>query len=141
MVSIDVSVIYQIVNFLVLIGVLNAILYRPIRKILLQRKDKITGLEQDFEAFNKGAREKEDAFASGIKAARAEGLKEKDVLIQAAEAEEKKIVQKINERAVADLTKVREKIAADAENVKNSLLKEVDRFASDIGKKILGRAV
>ena len=40
----------QIANFLFLIWVLNLILYRPIRRVLLQRKDKITGLEQSIQS-------------------------------------------------------------------------------------------
>ncbi len=85
--------------------------------------------------------EKEDAFASGIKAARANGLKEKEVLLIAAAEEERKIIEKINKKAQADLAEVKEKIAKDAEEAKTSLLQEIDGFANSIGEKILGRAV
>ena len=46
MVSIDGSLIIQIVNFIFLIWILNVVLYKPIRKVLIQRKEKIAGLEQ-----------------------------------------------------------------------------------------------
>ncbi|QTA93207.1 ATP synthase F0 subunit B [Desulfonema magnum] len=141
MVSIDGSLFIQIANFLILIWILNTILYKPIRNVLRQRKEKVTGLERDIDLSQKDAKEKSDAFSSGMKAARAKGLKEKDVMVQAAENEEKEIVGKINEKAAAELAKVREKIAKDAEGVRNSLVKEIDTFARDIGKKILGRAV
>lgn len=141
MVSIDGSLFIQIANFLVLIWILNTILYKPVRNVLRQRKEKVTGLERDIDLAQKDAKEKSDAFSSGVRAARVKGLKEKEVLVQAAESEEKEIIGKINEKAAAELAKVREKIAKDAENVRNSLLKETDSFARDIGKKILGRAV
>ncbi|MEA3279761.1 MAG: ATPase [Thermodesulfobacteriota bacterium] len=140
MVSVDASVFIQIVNFIFLIFALNIILYKPIRKVLIQRKEKVTGLEQGIDAADKDAKEKDDAFMSGVKDARAKGLKGKEILLQEASEEEKKVIEKINKKAQADLAEVREKIAKDAESVGKSLHQELDVFANEIGQKILGRA-
>ena len=137
----DWSTLIQVVNFIFLIFILNIILYKPIRNVLIQRKEKIVGLEEGIEAFDRDALEKEDAFASGIKDARAEGFKEKEALLTVAAEEEKKIIEKINKKAQADLAEVRKKVAKDAEEAKTSLLLEIDGFANAIGEKILGRAV
>ena len=140
MVSVDASVFIQIVNFIFLVFVLNIVLYKPIRKVLIQRNEKITGLEQGVDAADRDAKEKDDAFMSGVKDARANGLKEKEILLQEASGEEKKILEKINKKAQANLAEVREKIAKDAESVGKSLHQELDVFANEIGQKILGRA-
>jgi len=131
----------QMANFLLIVWVLNIILFRPIRNILIQRKEKITNLEQNIETSDKGAKEKNEAFDSGIRDARAKGLNEKNVLLNEAADQEREIIDKINQKAQADLVEVREKIAKDAEAVRASLQKEIDTFASAIGEKILGRAV
>lgn len=141
MISIDGSLFIQIVNFIILIFVLNIVLYKPIRNVLLERNKKVVGLGESIETFNKDAKEKDDAFASGIRAARVKGLKEKEALLEVASEEEKKIIAKINEKAQADLAQVRSEIAKDAEEVRAKLQKEVDVFANAIGQKILGRAV
>jgi F-type H+-transporting ATPase subunit b len=141
MIKIDVSVLIQIVNFLFLVWILNIVLYRPIRNVLIKRNDKINGLEQDIDTFNRDALEKDDAFADGIKGARAEGLKEKGELVSAASEEEKKIIESINQKAQADLEEVRGKIAKDTEEVKAALQKEIGAFADAIGQKILGRTI
>ncbi|MDY6792159.1 MAG: ATPase [Thermodesulfobacteriota bacterium] len=137
----DWSTLIQVVNFIFLIFILNIILYKPIRNVLIQRREKIVGLEEGIEAFDRDALEKEDSFAAGIKDARAKGFKEKEALLTAAAEEEKKIIEKINKKAQADLAEVRKKIAKDAEEAKTSLLQEIDGFANAIGEKILGRAV
>lgn len=137
----DISLFVQIANFLIIIWVLNIILYRPIRKILIQRKEKITSLEQNIEKLNEDAAGKDEAFLSGIKDARARGLNEKEVLLKEGAEEEKKIIEQINQMAQANLKEVREKITKDAENVRASLYKEIDSFANAISEKILGRAV
>ena len=137
----DGSAIIQIVNFLFLIWVLNVLLYRPIRKILTQRKEKVSGLEHAIEASNNDVREKDDAFAAGIKDARTRGINEKDALLQQAADEEKSILDDINRKAQAELTQIREQIKKDAEVARERLQTEIDDFANQISQKILGRAV
>ena len=131
----------QIINFLIILWILNLILYRPIRNILRQRKEKIDGLEFSNETYNEDAQEKDTAFAAGIKEARAKGLNEKEALLQAAAAEEKEIIAKVNAKAQAELADIREKISQEAETAKQALKAKMDEFSSDICQKILGRAV
>ena len=137
----DGSLLIQIVNFIFTIWVLNILLYKPIRKILIQRKNKVNGLELSIETSLKDAREKDDAFAVGLKEARARGLKEKDTLLQQAADEEKRIVDEINRKALAELSETRAKIAADSQTAREALRKEIDDFANQISQKILGRTV
>jgi F-type H+-transporting ATPase subunit b len=137
----DVSVLIQLANFLFLIWALNVILYKPIRKILRERKENVEGLETSIETYDRDIQEKDEAFALGLKTARAKGLKEKESLVQEANDEEKKIIEDMNSKTQAEISQIREKIAADVETVRASLQQKVDDFANDITQKILGRAV
>ena len=135
------SFLLQMANFVFLIWVLNLILYKPIRNVLKQRKEKVSGLEQSIESFQKDASDKEEAFNTGLRSARVKGLEKKEILLAEAASEEKKIIGQINEKAQAELLQVREQVAKDVEVARQSLLKDVDGFAEAIGEKILGRAV
>jgi F-type H+-transporting ATPase subunit b len=137
--SVDGSIVLQIVNFLLLIWILNMVLYKPIRKILLERKAKVAGLESviDDSAEQVGAKEK--AYADGVRQARAAGQKEKEVLMQAAAEEEKEIIGKINADAQAELKVVKAKLADEMGSVKAALEQDIDAFANAIEQKILGR--
>jgi F-type H+-transporting ATPase subunit b len=141
MISIDGSLFIQIANFLLMIFVLNILVYKPIRGVLRQRKEKIEGLEAGIENLIGEAEEKKEAFSSGIKNARTRGLKEKEALIQAAADEEKAILEKISIKAQEELISVRKKIVDEMESVRASLFKQTNEFAKQIGEKILGRAV
>jgi F-type H+-transporting ATPase subunit b len=141
MVSLDISLIIQIVNFILLIWLLNILLYKPIRRIILERKNKFTGLERTINTLNESAREAEDAYVRGIRDARANGLKEKNAFLSIAAEEEKKIIDRINKTAQENLAEVRKRIAKEAESVRASLQKELGAFTEAIGEKILGRAV
>jgi F-type H+-transporting ATPase subunit b len=137
----DSSTLIQIINFVFLIWVLNLLLYKPIRKILARRKEKIDLLELSIETSDKDALEKDQTFAAGIKEARARGFREKETLMQQAADEEKSIVADINSKAQAEMADVRDKIKKEAEVARESLHKEVDSFADLICQKILGRAI
>jgi F-type H+-transporting ATPase subunit b len=137
----DGSVFIQIANFIFLVIVLNLLLFKPIRSILKKRQEKVDGLEERIETAKNDAEAQDDAYLQGIKAARVKGLKEKEVLVAAAEAEEKALVQKINEQAQADLADVKAKIVKDTDAVRQTLQAEVDDFGAAIGERILGRAV
>lgn len=140
MVDINWTVLPQIANFLILIFILNIVVYKPIRKILLERKEKFQGLADGIEAADQQAQEKDKAFSVGMKEARVKGQKEKEALLQAAGDEEKEIVGRINDQARKDLEAVKAKIGEETEAVKAALEKEVDTFADAISQKILGRA-
>jgi F-type H+-transporting ATPase subunit b len=141
MVSVDGSVFIQIVNFLFLLWVLNLVLYRPIRNVIRQRKEKEEGLQRNIDALASSAREKDEAFSNGIRDARVRGLKQKEALLAEAAEKEKRIIAEINQRAQTELTGVREKLATEVGGVRAHLEKELDAFADAIGQKILGRAV
>ncbi|MFP4532263.1 MAG: ATPase [Desulfobacterales bacterium] len=141
MVSIDYTLIIQIINFVVLIWALNLVLYRPIRGIINQRTEKVEGLETGIERFEQDVVDKDQAIKDGLKEARAKGVQEKETLENEAKELEKQKIEEINERARQDLAKVREQIARDMESARQSLEAEVDKFADDISQKILGRAV
>ena len=92
------SFLLQMANFIFLIWVLNLILYKPIRNVLKQRKEKVNGLEQSIDAFQKDASDKEEAFNAGLRSARVKGLEKKEALLGDAAEEEKKIIGQINEK-------------------------------------------
>jgi len=141
MINIDGSLFIQIANFLVLIWILNIVVYRPIRKILIERREKIKGMEEGIETRLKDAQEKDEEFLRGIREARSRGMKEKEALLEEAAVQEKELIAEINEKAQAEMGDVRAKIAKDIDAVRSSLHSQVDDFAQAIGQKILGRTV
>lgn len=141
MINLNASIVIQIINFLVLVWLMNMVVYKPIRRILAERREKIGDLEQNIEKSVDEVASKERFYAEGIKEARLHGVKEKDAQIQEATGEEKQIIQQINEKAAANLAEIRERVSKETETARETLLKQVDGFASDIGQKILGRAV
>jgi len=141
MISVDYSIFVQMANFIALIFIMNAILYKPIRKILIERKKKIQGYKEGIEGLQRDASESEQSFQAKISEARGQGVQEKEALKQTGQEEEKRLISEINQKAQAELEAVRAQIAKDAEDARRGLEKEIKVFSAAIAEKILGRAV
>ena len=136
----DISAVYQMINFLVLLFVLNMVLYKPIRNVILERKAKVEGLETGVEKASADLDSQKDAYKNGLKQARGEGLKKKEVFIDEATAEEKEIIDQINKKAQANFAEIKQQVAEETEQARKALEAEVETYAKAIGEKILGRA-
>ena len=136
----DISTVYQMINFLVLLFVLNLVLYKPIRNVLLERKAKIEGMQIGAEKAASDLVAGEDAYKDGLKQARSEGLKKKETFIEEASQEEKEIIDRINKKAQANLAEIKKQVADETEQARKALEGELEAYAKAIGEKILGRA-
>jgi len=137
----DWTLFLQMANFIVLIFILNAVLYKPIRKILLERKKKIEGMEQAVASAQDGAAESQQAFKVKMGDAKMKGHQEKEAIKEAARAEERKLLAELNEKAAKDLEAVRAQVAKEVQDAKGKLQGEIGAFSASIAEKILGRAV
>ena len=136
----DISAIYQMVNFLILLFILNLVLFKPIRNVILERKAKVDSLNTGVEKASADLENQKDAYKDGIKQARGEGLKKKEVFIDEASAEEKEIIARINKQAQANFAQIKAQVAEETDQARKALEAEVGEFAKAIGEKILGRA-
>lgn len=136
----DISLVYQMINFFVLLFMLNLVLYKPIRKVLLERKAKVESLEDGVERASADLDSQKDSYKSGLKEARSKGLKEKEIFVAAASKEELEIIDQINKKAQANLAQIKEQVASETEQARKALEGEVEAYAKAIGEKILGRA-
>ena len=137
----DWTLFLQMANFIILIFILNAVLYKPIRKILLERKMKIEGMKQAVASAEEGAAESQQAFKVKMGEAKMKGHREKEALQEAAREEQRKLLAEINEKAAKELESVRAQVAKEAQEAKVRLQGEVEAFSASIAEKILGRAV
>lgn len=141
MITLDWSILIQMINFIVLIWALNYVAYRPIRGILAQRKEKIEGLESGIDHFESDAREKAAALDAGIRDAREKGIRMKEEMAEKARQEEQEMLERIHEKARQDLEDIRSRVSRETEEVRRSLQSQIDYFATEISTKMLGRAV
>lgn len=141
MITIDLTMLIQIANMLLLIVVLNAVLYKPIRSILEERQKKITGLDEGIDQFKKNAVLRLDEFAQKMKEARIRAKKEYEAARNAALAESTEklagIRKEVDAQKTGQLAEIEKQFAA----AQSELQGQISGFAGEMAGKVLGRAL
>lgn len=140
MLKIDISLLIQIVNFLFLVFVLNAVLYRPIRQIMEKRRNEMDALDKEVARFKGMCEEKDHAIEETIISARREGNKHKEELRKMASEEEGKILSEANQSVQERMQRAKEEIERSLEEAKKALDEQINIFTQELVQKILGRA-
>ena len=139
--SFDWTIILQFVNFIVLMAVLNAILYRPMRNMLKHRKETIDGSHERASELESQIEEKMARYEEKLQEAKLQGNQEKNQLRQAAAGEEAKIIGEARDEATERLQVVKDQVAGEADAAGKKLKSDAEALAGDIAIKILGRAL
>lgn len=140
-IAIDGSLIFQIVNFILMIIVLNYLLYKPIRGILKQRQEKIQEFESSIELLTRRVEDRSSEIESSLIQARKDGVSEKEKIKDQGVAEEKAIVDEAGSKAGDALNKIKAQISDEISVARDALRSELDAFAMALAQKILGRSL
>ena len=141
MLNIDNTLIIQIINFLVLLFILNIILYKPIRKILGRRREEMSASEETISDLLERSSRLAEELEQNTTAARKVGFKEKEDSKNEGRHEETKMVQNAVDSVGEKITKAREETARNMEGLRQSLEKDVSLFSQELAEKVLGRSI
>ena len=137
--SVNKTVIIQIVIFIAAIFILNSLVFKPFMD-LIDRRDKLT------KGSIKEARELEEKvkhiileYEARLNEARAQAQEERNKIVREAEAAASGILAKTREETGALIEEAKKKIESEAEIVKEKLKGDVQVLSKEIATKILGR--
>lgn len=138
MIDLDITLVVQLVNFLITIIVLNYLLIKPIREHLSARSALISSYTADIEHFTDEATQKISGYESALSDARAEAAREREAIKASAVAAEQETIKSAHAKAQAFLQSSRDETAKEAKAAMDALLSQVDGFAKQSMAKILG---
>jgi F-type H+-transporting ATPase subunit b len=131
----------QIINILILIVVMNAVLYKPVRTILAKRKDKLAKLTNEIDTFKKNAELRQKEINRKLGDARNRAKEELEKAKSAAQASTTETLTAVRQETTADKNSQLEEIHKQFASAQQQLQDQVDTFAADMATKILGRPV
>ncbi|HBG05381.1 MAG: hypothetical protein A2075_02830 [Geobacteraceae bacterium GWC2_58_44] len=141
MINLDIAFVIQLVNFLVLVLLLNVFLFKPIRKQLADRGDLISGAKQKSAAVDKEVQEKLAAYEARMREIRAGAADERGVLKKEAQQQEAAILEKARAEAAEALASIKAKVAQEAQDARRLLKESAESLSADICEKVLGRSL
>ena len=139
MIDIDWTLYAQIINFLLLVFLLNVVLFRPIRKALKDRQAKLLAQETEINVLTDKGRSLEDEIREELAAARRDGAGARESLKQEGAQAEATLLEEVKHQAELEWATVEKKIKADMAKARASLQTQAQSFAQLLATKILGR--
>jgi len=138
-INLDITFIIQIVNFLLLMLVLNVLLYKPVRKILADRAAEIAGGHEKAAEVDKDVQDKMAQYETRLREAKIKASEERGVLKKAALAEESVLLENARKDATDSVNALKGKVAKEAAEAREYLKEQTRSLSLEICEKVLGR--
>jgi F-type H+-transporting ATPase subunit b len=141
MVTIDKTLLFQMINMVILMVLLNGVLYKPIKKILKERAEKMLGMQNDIAKFDKNARLRQQEVDA--KMAKASGKAKAALDAARNEAQTAGAERMASIKAEVDSYKEKQMVEINAQigAARSGLQTNLQGFATEMASKILGRAL
>ena len=141
MIDINYSLFIQMANFLVFLFVMNFVLYRPIRRIVAERKKMIAEKQESVEGLEAKAKAALLEYDRTLHESRSMGFQRIQELKAAGYEQEKELLREVSDQAAAKAGELRKKIKKDIGIARTELKHQVKAFSVDLAQKILGRKI
>lgn len=141
MINLDLAFAVQIVNFGLLVLVLNMLLFKPVRALLAQRRQEIESARERTVAVDEQVESKVAQYESRLREAKSEVAARRAELVKEAQAEESGVMDKARQDAAASLSLLRDRVAKESAEARVMLQKQAEVLSGDICEKLLGRSL
>ncbi|MCM2358524.1 MAG: ATP synthase F0 subunit B [Geobacteraceae bacterium] len=141
MINLDLAFVFQLVNFLVLVLILNVFLYKPIRKVLADRAEQISGAKAKAAEVDREVQEKVALYEARLREVKAKAGGERAAMIKEAQAEEASLVERARLEAADSLSAIKNRVAKEAADAKMLLREQARALSLEISEKVLGRSL
>ena len=141
MIKLDWTLFLQFANFMILMVVLNALLFKPLRAALQARREAIESSKAKVHDIDEQVQAQIARYEAQLQEARLQGAQERATLRKAGQEEEARILGEANRTAAEKLQTIKEQIQQEADAARRALRNETEALAKEIVCKVLGRAV
>jgi F-type H+-transporting ATPase subunit b len=140
MIDLDWTFFAQLVNFLIILTVLNLILYRPIRGIIKKRAEVMSEKLGSIEDFAAKAEAKLESYKTALSGARVEAQQLRVALKTEGVAVESSVLAEAGAKAAEKVAAARKEIDGQKQAALKALREEVASHAKNVADKVLSKA-
>lgn len=139
MISLNATLIVQILNFLVLVWALKYVLFKPVFNTLDRREQYKKTILGEIERLERESAETAKRYESMIHSAQMEALQQTALILKDAGKEYKDILNVARLESYGIISALEKKLRTETERIRQELRKEMEQWAHDIASKILGK--
>lgn len=135
------TVVFQIITFLILMFVLNAFLFKPMMRVLEERRARTVGRREKAAKAEARSGEIWKDYQAKIAEARTEAEKGRLELVRQGETERAMITETASAEAEKTVADLKARVAVEAGKAKEILKAEIEGMGREMAERIMGRAV
>ena len=141
MVSLDYSLGIQIVNFLLLIFILNVLLYKPILGMIDRRKKQLEESESEIKRLQESVEQKMAAYEEKLRQAKAAAVEQKNEIIGQGAEEAKTVIDAVRAELPVIMEHFRVQMDGEIAAARKILIDQSQNLSVEIAEKVLGRSL
>lgn len=141
MVSLDYTILVQMVNFIILIFILNALLYKPILGIIDKRKQKMDESDSEIKRMNQTVEQKMAEYEEKVRLAKVDAMEQKNAIVKEGSDVAKGIIDAVRGEIPAMMEQFHAKMGKEVEEARAILHSQSQKISLDIAEKVLGRSI
>jgi len=140
-IGLDYTFLIQIVNFLLMIFILNVLLYKPVMSILEKRKEQIEGSEREIRELNLTIEQKEARYEEKLRLAKNDALEQKKEIVKGGADAAKGILDAARSEIPKMVEQFEGKVSKEVEEARRILREQSEHIAMEIAEKVMGRSI
>lgn len=141
MVDINLTIVIQVVQFLILVFILNRILFRPISQAIEERDGKIDAWEEKTRTLQETVRTKIESYEKELVEVRARAQEEQQQLSNELKEREEEKVGAVLEEAAQMVASTKQALQEETKRLRQELRRQAEEMAQMVAEKVLGRKV
>ncbi|MBN2223225.1 MAG: ATP synthase F0 subunit B [Deltaproteobacteria bacterium] len=141
MLNIDSTIFIQVINFLIIIAVLNWLLVKPTLRILEERRVRVEGSEEEAGRLTAQADKNIQEYEQNLNEARISAGREKERIRMEGIERENEIIKAAREQSRKTVEDMKTKIEKEAREASTVMKQEVKSLSLEIAEKVLGRSI
>jgi F-type H+-transporting ATPase subunit b len=141
MVSLDYSLAIQIINFVLLIFILNRLLYKPLLGMIDRRRQKLADSETEIRRLRETVDHQMAAYEEKLRQAKTAAIEEKNEIIRGGAEEAKAITDAVRAQIPEAMEQFQIRMEREIDAAKGILTGQSRKLSIEIAEKILGRSL
>ena len=141
MIEINLTIVIQVLQFLILMFILNRLLFKPISQVMAERKAKINAWEEKTQKLQESARVKLEKYENQLREERAQAQERQEQLTKELKKKEEENLRTVSEEAAGLVASAQRVIVEETERLRLELRQQAVELSQILAEKVLGRKV
>jgi F-type H+-transporting ATPase subunit b len=131
----------QIINFVLLIFILNRLLYKPLLGMIDKRKQKFADSETEIRRLRETIEQQMAAYEEKLRQAKAAAVEEKNEIIRRGAEEARAITDAVRAEIPEAMEQFQVRMGREIDAAKRTLTGQSQKLSIEIAEKVLGRSL